>query len=195
MMDELARRGFNMSGLALTAPTQEILDAARRQIAAGNVNEDYEGVKKALYLILDDFETRGSQKSVPFSDTVETLNELKRRGVRLAVVTNSGRSATMGILDRHRLTSYFEFVLTRDDVERLKPDPDGLARAVSRFSLPASSILFVGDSALDILAARRAGLKMVSVATGNYGADRLRAEGAEIVVSSISELTAIIDWW
>lgn len=192
LLEELASRGFEVSGYDLTLPTQEILDGARRQIAAGEVQEDYKTVRNALYLILDAFEVEGSLKSVPFRDTRETLNELKRRKVRLAVVTNSGRTATMGLLGRSGMIDYFEFVLTRDDVEYLKPNPDGLLRAVSRLSLPAPSILFVGDSVLDILAAKRAGLKVVSVATGNYSAERLKAEGADIVLPRISDLPEVI---
>lgn len=192
LLEELASRGFEVSGYDLTLPTQEILDGARRQIAAGEVQEDYKTVRNALYLILDAFEVEGSLKSVPFRDTKETLDELKRRKVRLAVVTNSGRTATMGLLGRSGMIDYFEFVLTRDDVEYLKPNPDGLLRAVSRLSLPAPSILFVGDSVLDILAAKRAGLKVVSVATGNYSAERLKAEGADIVLPRISDLPGVI---
>ena len=192
LLEELSRRGFGLSVSNLSLPTQEILDAAKRQVDSGVVRADFGEVRRVLYGILDEFELNGSQKSEPFSDTKETLGELKRSGTRLAVVTNSGRTATIALLRRTQLLDFFEFVLTRDDVDRIKPDPDGLLNAISRLELPPTEVLFVGDSVLDILAAKRAGLRVVSVATGNYTADRLRAEGADAVLSQISDLTRML---
>jgi len=192
LLEELSRRGFDVSGFNLTLPTQDILDGAMSQVADGRVERDFAPVRAALYSILDAFELEGSQKSVPFGDTLETLQELARRGVRLAVVTNSGRTATIALLKRHDLLGCFEFVLTRDDVERLKPDPDGLMKALAMLSLPASDAIFVGDSVLDIQAAKRAGLKVISVATGNYTAEKLRAGGADTVIGRMSELPEVI---
>jgi len=192
LLGELTRRGFDVSGLALSLPTQEIVDEARRQVASGRVAADFDALKQALYTILDAFEAEGGRKSAPFPDTRATLEELRRMSVRLALVTNSGRAATLRLLGRYDLADYFEFVLTRDDVESLKPNPDGLARAVARLSLPRSSLVCVGDSVLDIRAAKVAGLKIVSVSTGNYPPQTLRAEGADEVIGSISDLPQIL---
>ena len=150
-------------------------------------------MRRSIYLLLDRFELEGSKRSAPFDDTRPTLEELRRRGIKLAVVTNSGRLATTGLLTRYDLARYFEFVLTRDDVDHLKPHPDGLEKAVARLGLPSSRVVFVGDSVLDITAAKRAGLGVVSVATGNFRAEKLQAEGADVVLTRISELTGYLD--
>jgi len=191
MLEEIARRGFDFNGLSLSMATQEMLDTLRQQVLSGRSPESFESVRGALYSILDSFELESCRKSVPFKGTRETLDKLDSMSVRLSVVTNSGRLATTELLNRNNLSSYFEFVLTRDDVDAMKPNPDGLVKAIAMFSMAPASILCVGDSVFDIIAARKAGLKIASVATGLYTQEKLRSEGADYVLSSISEVPGV----
>lgn len=192
LFEELARQGFGVTGLSPTSPTQYVVDAARRQIAAGLVSADFGMVRRKLYSILDGFELESGKSVYPFPGVKEALAALQRRSARLAVLTNSGRRAATRILERGSLTGYFDFVLTRDDVDAMKPSPDGVSLAVSRFSLPKERVVYVGDSLYDIMAAKSAGLKVVSVATGNYTVEKLRGEGADVVIQSLSELADVL---
>ena len=88
----------------------------------------------------------------------------------------------------HRLV----FTLTREDTRAMKPSPEGLIEAVSIVSLPPEDVYYVGDSPLDVVAAKAAGVKMVSVTTGNYSAERLRSEGADYVIASLSQLVPVL---
>jgi len=74
----------------------------------------------------------------------------------------------------------------------MKPKPDGLLKALDLLSLSKDELLYVGDSVLDIQAADAAGVRIASVATGNYSRERLGAEGADLIMSSISELPALL---
>jgi phosphoglycolate phosphatase len=192
LCNELANQGFDVSSLGPTSPTQSIIDAARRQIDDGSVGANFGVVKKKLFSILDKFELESGKSVYPFPEAKEVLASLKRRSVKLAVLTNSGRRAATRILERSSLSRYFDFVLTRDDVEAMKPRPEGVIQAVSLFSLPKERVVYVGDSMYDIMAAKAAGLKVVSVATGNYTVERLKSEGADIVVGSLRELASVL---
>jgi HAD superfamily hydrolase (TIGR01509 family) len=191
IIDELKARGVDTTGLNLATPTQQILDTAKSRMQAAGPGE-YELLRRKVFSILDSFELDGVASTTAFPGTRKTLLDLKSMGVRLAVVTNSGRKAAFASLGRAGILDCFEFVLTRDDTEVMKPRPEGLLKAVSMFSLPKDSIFYVGDSTFDIIAAKRAGLRMVSVATGNYSVERLRTEGADFVISSISELSRVL---
>ena len=122
----------------------------------------------------------------------EALVGLKDGGVRLAVLTNSGRKAATRSLTVAGLLGFFEFVLTRNDTETMKPRPEGLLQAVSMLSLPKQDVYYVGDTPYDVMAAKAAGVKSVSVATGSYNTERLASEGADFVISSISELGGVL---
>lgn len=187
LLDELTARGFETTGLGLATPTQHIIDAARSQAPAGKRGA-FEELRVRIYAILDGFELESVATANVFPGTRESLDFLKAKGVRLAVLTNSGRKAALETLRRAGLLDCFEFVLTRDDTETMKPRPEGLLKATSMLGLPASSVYYVGDSPYDIAAAKDAGVKVVSVATGNYSVEHLQEEGADRVISSIAEL-------
>jgi len=110
----------------------------------------------------------------------------------LAILTNSGRKAASESIRKAGLDGFFEFVLTRDDTVTMKPSPEGLVQASTILEVPVDSVYYVGDSPYDIIAARGAGARIVSVATGSYSMERLRAEGADQVIPSLSELPRVL---
>jgi len=192
LLREMSARGFSTERLGLATPTQLIIDAAHDQVARGQVEADFEALRKRFYDILDGFELASVSTTSVLPGVSESLTYLKSRGVRLAVLTNSGRKAAAKALERAGLTRMFEFVLTRDETLSLKPRPEGLKMAVLMLGVPTGDVYYIGDSTMDIIAARAAGLKLISVATGSYSGDRLRKEGAELVVSSLEELPRVI---
>jgi len=192
IIEELSKRGFDVYGLDMTTPTQTLVDAAREQVESGKVRADFDEVRARLYSILDESEVESSSAVSVFPGTRETLDYLKSKNVRLGVLTNSGRRAATEILRRAGLQDCFEFVLCREDVSTMKPRPDGLVMAVHRLGMPRDRVFYVGDSKYDILAAREAGLRVVAIPSGNYSEARLREEGADYVISSISELPRLL---
>jgi HAD superfamily hydrolase (TIGR01509 family) len=192
LMQELSDRGFETTGIDLTTPTQTILDSAWSQVASGNVKSDFAELRAHFYRILDAFEMESVASTSVFPGTREALERLKTSSVRLAVLTNSGRKAAFDTLRRANLIDCFEFILTRDETETMKPRPEGLKRAVALLRLAPESVYFVGDSPYDIFAAKAAGVKVISVATGNYTMERLKGEGAEQVVASVAEIPTLL---
>ena len=190
LIGELRARGVDTTGLSLSNPTQTILDTAKARMAPeGGGYADY---RRKVFDILDNFELRDVASTKPFPGIREVLVGLKAKGVRLAVLTNSGRKAATRSLTIAGLLGIFEFVLTRNDTETMKPRPEGLLRAISMLSLPKDDVYYVGDTPYDVMAAKGAGVKSVSVATGSYLPDRLSAEGPDFVISSISELSSVL---
>jgi pyrophosphatase PpaX len=177
--------------LGLTTPTQDILDSAKNQ--AGDANPGaYESLRKEAYSVLDSLEIESAASATVFPDAAETLTYLRSKGVRLCVVTNSGRKAASESLKKSGLGGFFEFVLTRDDIETMKPRPEGLVRAVARLGVSQGDVVYVGDSRYDIMASKQAGVKSVAVATGNYPMDRLKEMGADFVITSLSQLREVL---
>ena len=90
--------------------------------------------------------------------TMEVLNELKEDSFKLGLVTNIGERAILKALDKFKLSKIFDVIITRNDVTRLKPDPEGLNSAIEKLNENTKKIVFVGDSYNDIEAARKAGI-------------------------------------
>lgn len=192
LIDLLTSRGYDASGLGLKSPTQSILEAAKAQAEASGKSEEFDKLRAQIFSVLDEFEIASVDSTMVFPGTQQTLDYLRARGVRTAVMSNSGRKAAVRALEKAGILDRFEFVLTRDETFTMKPRPDGILLAVQKLGLSADDVFYVGDSTYDIIASKRAGVKVVSVATGNYDEARLKAEGADQVIAGITELPAVL---
>lgn len=191
LLDLMKKRGFDTGGLDLATPTQQILDFAGTQ-ATSDGSGRFESLRSEAYSVLDSMEVEGVASSSVFPGAVDTLRRLKAKGVRLCILTNSGRRAATLSLKKEGLARYFEFVLTRDDTGTMKPRPEGISKAVRKLGVRPDQVCYVGDSPYDITAAKGAGTKVVSVATGNFTAERLRSEGADFVIADLGELPSVL---
>jgi beta-phosphoglucomutase len=91
------------------------------------------------------------------------LSNLRARGYRLGVASNSVRRSVVSMMEYARLTPYLEFMLSNEDVERGKPHPDIYIRAAELLGLPPSSCLVVEDNENGIAAAEAAGAQVMVV--------------------------------
>ena len=96
----------------------------------------------------------------------EVLGELRRCGVKVAVVTNKEQAFTRRVLEQHRLTPLFDAVLSGDTAPAKKPDPAGLRACMAALGAQAPECLLVGDSSIDVAAARAAGVAVWAVTYG-----------------------------
>ena len=84
-------------------------------------------------------------------------------------------------------------VITRDMVERAKPDPDLFLAAADKLGVDIEDCVVVGDSVWDLLAARRARALGVGVLSGGYGREELERAGAYRVYEDPADLLVHLD--
>jgi phosphoglycolate phosphatase-like HAD superfamily hydrolase len=84
-------------------------------------------------------------------------------------------------------------VITRDQVDRAKPDPDLFLAAARGLGVPIHQSIVVGDSVWDLLAARRANALGVGLLSGGYGQDELSGAGAYRVYQDPADLLRHLD--
>ncbi len=128
----------------------------------------------------------------PLPGSRELLATLTRLGVPWAIATSSyGESARLtleqlGVPDEAP-------VVTRDEVEHAKPDPDLFLAAAERLGADVEWSVVVGDSVWDLLAARRARALGVGFLSGGYGREELERAGAYRVYEDPADLLAHLD--
>src|ERR1700687_2205256 len=122
----------------------------------------------------------------------ELLATLTQAGVPWAIAT-SGRRRSAGHALKILQLDPETPLITRDDVERAKPDPDLFIAAAERLGVKVQHCMVVGDSVWDLLAARRAGALGVGVLSGGEGEDELIRAGAYRVYSDPADLLAHLD--
>jgi phosphoglycolate phosphatase len=113
---------------------------------------------------------------IPFAR--EAVAAMKQLGFATAIWTNNDRVVADHVLDRFALRPHLDLVVTRDDVRRLKPDPDGL-RVVRERWPDAERVVVVGDSWVDGLAARAAGVPFIA-----YRPDLTQMEERGVVMAA-----------
>jgi len=130
-------------------------------------------------------------RSRVYPGVAEGLRRLGDAGIRLCCVTNKHSAFTLPLLEASGLTRFFAFALCADRAEERKPKPDLLLAASTRFELAAGELLCVGDSRVDIVAARAAGCPVAAVEYGYNQGPSLAAEHPDWIIRSITELVAL----
>lgn len=128
-----------------------------------------------------------------YPGTLETLGELKRRGVPMAIVTSKGtESATRGIV-HFGIGEFISVVVTADDVPLHKPDPHPLRVAAERLGVELGYSIYLGDSPHDVQAAISGNAIAVAALWGAFSAKDVLAPGPAFALDSIRELPALLD--
>ena len=96
-----------------------------------------------------------------FDGVIDYLNHLKRKGIQMAVFTNKPKDLTTKTLNRHQIYDFFNYIVTRDDVDFKKPDPDGCHKIIKMSSISPENIIMIGDSELDQKAANSASISFL----------------------------------
>ena len=114
-----------------------------------------------LWAIALEHERRALEAAWLEPGALEALTGARAAGFATALWTNNAREVTQIALDRFRLSPHLDFVVTRDDMREMKPDPDGFRVIVRHFG-PARDAVVVGDSWVDGVAAAEAGVPFVA---------------------------------
>lgn len=120
---------------------------------------------------------------------VRHLSEMK---VPWAVATSGALASARPLLDLVDIPTGVP-IITRDDVQHAKPNPDLWLAAAARLGVPIESAIAVGDSVWDLLAARRARALGVALLSGGYGQEELERAGAYRVYEDPADLLLHID--
>ena len=128
----------------------------------------------------------------PLPGARDLLAHLTSSGVPWAIATSGYRESAGPVLELLELPPGIP-VITRDLVERAKPDPDLFLAAADALGLEAETCVVVGDSVWDLLAARRARSLGIGLLSGGYGREELERAGAFRVYDDPRDLLGHLD--
>jgi len=105
------------------------------------------------------------------------LSRLRKEGYRMAVCSNSIRESLRMMVQQSGLETYFEFLVSNEDVSRPKPNPEIYATAMTRMGVRPTETIIVEDSLHGLEAARRSGAHICQV-SGFTDVDYFRVRSA-----------------
>ena len=103
----------------------------------------------------------------------EILESVKDSGKTIGLVTSSYQTTVDTVLGEHKLLKYFEFFVTREQVENPKPNPEPYLLAVNKLLIPKEEIVVVEDTSTGCTAAKEAGLYCIAVTKQDVEKSRL----------------------
>ena len=121
----------------------------------------------------------------------ETLETLKTKGYPLAVVTTKYSKAAYLGLDLFDLTQYFDVVLGMDNVNYVKPDPEGILKAMNQTN--CKKALYVGDNTSDILAGKNAGVCTAGVKWTPKGTSEMEKLNPDLMIDEMKDIIHFIE--
>ncbi|MGM9987738.1 MAG: pyrophosphatase PpaX [Bacillaceae bacterium] len=128
-----------------------------------------------------------------FETVYDAIAQLKEKGYKLGIVTTKMQPVVNMGLDLTKLTSFFDVVVTLDDVENAKPHPEPIYHALSLLDSQPHQAMMVGDNHHDILAGKNAGVKTAGVAWALKGIDYLQSFEPDYILHSMHDLITILE--
>ena len=112
------------------------------------------------------YRTHIADHSRPFDGAAAVLSDIRARGGKSVVCTNKLEEPTRALFDALALTDQFDFIAGRDTFPVHKPDPGHLIRAIEGGGGDPSRAVMVGDSDVDVMTAKAAGIPVIGVTFG-----------------------------
>ncbi len=166
-----------------------IRNLMKRCLPEGSAEPEIDGA-------LDDFRcyyyAHLHDKTQPYDGIPELVEELNRRGIRLAVLSNKVDEASKELI-QYFFGSRFDIVFgERAGVPR-KPDPTSCREVLTLLRVPPEDVLYVGDSGVDMQTAHNAGLYAVGVTWGFRSREVLEENGAQVLIDRPDQLLSLLE--
>lgn len=192
MIGELRRLNFDVSSMSSQQPTQMIMADAYAQIERGFSEISRESLKERLYRMLDTFDMEAYASSDIKPHSLPVIKGIKEKGYALGLFTNSGSKTVKITLERYQIGRYFDAVVTRDDIDQMKPSGEGLKKILELLNAAPFEAVYVGDSWADIAAARESKVRVIAVEGGASTREHLQEQSPELILGSLEMLPSLL---
>ena len=117
---------------------------------------------------------------------VELLEEIKAVHIPIAIASSSPKIFIEAVVEKIGIKQYFKILISGEEIERSKPEPDIFFKAASSLNVTPAECLVVEDSKSGTIAARKAGMKCIGYQNINSGNQDLT--DADLIVNDIREI-------
>ncbi|UII55573.1 pyrophosphatase PpaX [Cytobacillus spongiae] len=128
-----------------------------------------------------------------FEGVYETVKVLSEKGYKLAVVTTKMLNTALRGLKLTGLDPFFEVVVALDHVEKAKPDPEPIYKALDLLGSKPEEAIMVGDNHHDILGGKNAGTKTAGVAWTIKGREHLMSFEPDVMLEKMPDLLYVLE--
>ncbi len=120
------------------------------------------------------------------------LEELKRRGIPIAVLSNKPHLQAIRVVEELFGKGVFDWVQGQTEEIPRKPDPTGALHIAERFGVSPEECLYLGDTNTDMQTGKRAGMYTTGVSWGFRSVEELRSSGADQIIHVPAEVLKLM---
>ena len=151
-----------------------------------------ETYKKVYYDYDTAYNAAPAYKSKIFDGLKETLDAIKAKGIKMAIVSNKPDFAARSVATELYGEGYFDFITGQTPGIALKPDPSVVLSVMEKFGATREECIYVGDTSTDMQTGKNAGMYTVGVLWGFRGREELVSNGADIIVEKTTDLYSLV---
>lgn len=148
--------------------------------------------RRIMDLIFDRYDADALTRWRAYPNSKEVLSSLKENSFRLALISNVGKNALTEALRRFGLLPFLEVIVSRNEMERIKPNSEGLIATASRLNINPDQVLFVGDSRNDVSSAHAAGMWACYLKGGEDNDEAIKEFSPDVTIETLSSLTQLL---
>ena len=126
-----------------------------------------------------------------YPEALPTLEALRARGSKIAIISSKTSGRIREAFVRDRAEDLLDFIIGCEEVKEMKPSPEGIRLALSRFGLAPGDALYTGDSVTDAEAAKNAGVAFFGVTHGVTAVEELVAYPHEAIDDTLETALAL----
>lgn len=138
------------------------------------------------------YKEEGEQLIELFDGVVETLDNLKKAGIKIVIASNNIRPVLDRLTANLGIAQYIDDIVSVEDVENVKPAPDIALEVLRRFNISGEEALVVGDSTFDMDMGREADCHLCGVTYGSHTPEMLCEKGARYIIERFSDLEKVV---
>ncbi|MGN0634327.1 MAG: HAD family hydrolase [Oscillospiraceae bacterium] len=132
-------------------------------------------------------------KTRPYDGIIGAVEEIKKSGIKCAVASNKPDAFSKQIVSSLFPEDLFDLVRGKTDGTKAKPAPDIIFEILKSFGVSPGEAVMIGDSDVDVLTARNAGMKCIGCEWGFRGYDELFRAGADVIIKSPGQLDDAVE--
>ena len=157
----------------------------------GKYTNDNHDINEIIRFYRETSENMIKENLKEYPNAKNTLNGLRQMNIKIGVVTSKMKDVAMQHLEKTGLSKYIEFLVGYEDVEKHKPDPEPINKALNYFNIRNENVIYIGDHENDIISAKKANILSCGV-TYSYRIKEILDHNPDFVVDDLKSILDLI---
>lgn len=156
-----------------------------------SIQEAPSGNPQALVNTHISFQSENLHLVETFPPVAKVLEKLKKIGFRLAIVTSRYKNTIKTLQAAKIKPDLFNVIVSGDDVDKIKPHPEGIILALKKLKVRPAQALLVGDSTADIEMGKNAKVKTAGVTYG-FGGKAIKEANPDFIIDRLEDFLKVL---